>query len=133
MAPIRKISTVKAITETVAPDAPEAGETVTPEPTAEVKPLFGENSPWSPPSALADKQGLCALLFSRPGVGKTTLALTMLDATDGGPLLFVNFDEEVRSIADRDDIAVWPGVKQGGKINSWQQAASFCDSLITRK
>lgn len=102
-------------------------------PTPEEASIFDGNVPWSPPSELADKQGLCMLLFSRPGVGKTQLATTMLNATDGGPLLFVNFDEEVRSIADRSDIAVWPGVKQNGKIANWQQAAAFCDSLVTRK
>ncbi len=132
MPPLTRKSAEPKIDESTtadATDSPPNGEA----PFEDTPSIFGGNSPWSAPSQLADKQGLCALLFSRPGVGKTTLATTMLNATDGGPLLFVNFDEEVRSLADRNDIAVWPGVKQGGKISSWQQASSFCDSLITRK
>lgn len=116
-----------------APEKPEPNEPTLNEPDKAEESIFGEGSPWSTPSQLADKQGLCMLLFSHPGVGKTTLATTMINAADGSPLLFVNFDEEVRSIADRNDIAVWPGVKQGGKISNWQQASSFCDSLVTKR
>ena len=73
------------------------------------------------------------MLFSRPGVGKTELATTMTHSDLGNPMLIINFDEELRSISDRSDIAVWPGAKTNGKIENWQRAAAFCDSLVTRK
>lgn len=68
-----------------------------------------------------------------PGVGKTTLGTTMTSAKDGAPLLVINFDEEVRSIGDRDDIMVWPGKKQGGKVESWLKACAFMDRLLRGK
>jgi hypothetical protein len=73
------------------------------------------------------------MVFSDPGVGKTTLATTMLNSETGGPMLFVNFDEEVRSIQDRNDIMVWPGVKQGGKVGTWLKAESFLSKLSMMK
>ncbi|HEV2175263.1 MAG TPA: AAA family ATPase [Nitrospira sp.] len=92
--------------------------------------------PWSSPASVIDKQGLSMFLFSNPGIGKTTLGLSMLHSLDGGPMLIINWDEELRSISDLGDdsgVSVWPGEKQGGKISSWQQAESFCDDLLRRK
>lgn len=70
------------------------------------------------------------MVFSNPGDGKTTLGTTMVNAKGGAPLLVINFDEENRSIADRDDIMVWPGRKQGGKVGTWLKACAFLDKLL---
>lgn len=96
-------------------------------------PSAESNAPWSPASSLTDNQGLNLALFSDPGVGKTTLLSTITESELGGPLLIVNFDEEVRSISDRDDVMVWPGEKQNGSVGSWLKAAAFLDSLLRRK
>jgi hypothetical protein len=82
---------------------------------------------------MRDMQGLLLLLFGFPGCGKTTLGTTVTRSELGSPLLVVNFDEEVRSIADRDDIMVWPGVKQGGKVGSWDKANAFLTRLQGRE
>lgn len=92
--------------------------------------------PWSAPSEVIDEQGLSMFLFSNPGIGKTTLGLTMLHSLDGGPMLVVNFDEELRSLSDLgpdSGVMVWPGVKQGGKIKNWTQIEGFCARLLTGK
>lgn len=92
--------------------------------------------PWSSPSSVIDRQGLSAMLFALPGMGKTTLGLTMLNSDDGGPMLIVNFDEELRSISDLgpdSGVMVWPGEAQGGKIRNWSQIDSFCSKLLTGK
>lgn len=90
--------------------------------------------PWSSPASVADKQGLSMMLFSPPGVGKTTLGLTMINSLDGGPMLIINTDEELRSLSDLGEdsgVAVWPGVKQGGKIKSWSQIESFTSRILS--
>ncbi len=107
-----------------------SAETATPPDSEAPKP----NLPWSPPSSVIDKQGLSAMLFSLPGVGKTTLGLSMLNSDDGGPMLIVNFDEELRSISDLgadSGVMVWPGEAQGGKIRSYAQIDTFCSRLLT--
>jgi AAA domain len=86
--------------------------------------------PWSPASSMTDLQGFNGMIFSNPGVGKTTLGTTMAKAKDGSPLLVINFDEELRSIGDRSDIMVWPGEKQRGKVGSWLRACAFMDRLL---
>jgi hypothetical protein len=101
----------------------------------EQKPSPGPTHPWSSPASVVDKQGLSMMLFSLPGMGKTTLGTTMNHSRDGGPMLIVNPDEELRSISDLsgDDVMVWPGEAQQGKIKSWQALESFTSSLLTRK
>lgn len=101
---------------------PKSEETSAKEPEA-------KSYPWSPASAIADQQGLNGLFFGPPGCGKTTLITTIRKSTLGGPLLVVNFDEEVRSISDLDDVMVWPGEKQNGKVGSWEKASAFIGKL----
>lgn len=89
--------------------------------------------PWSSPSEVVDLQGLSMFLFSNPGIGKTTLGLSMLNSIDGGPLLVVNFDEELRSLSDLgpgSNVMVWPGVKQQGRIRNWAQIETFTAKLL---
>jgi hypothetical protein len=96
----------------------------------EPKPKAPEH-PWSSPASVIDSQGLSMMLFSMAGIGKTTLGTTMLHSLDGGPMLIVNLDEELRSISDLsgDDVMVWPGEKQHGKIRDWQAIESFTSRL----
>lgn len=123
------------------PDAATKPASAKPEPPAEdgtesATPAPKVVLPWSPPSSVIDQQGLSMFLFSIAGIGKTTLGLSMLDSQDGGPLLIVNFDEELRSISDLgpdSNVMVWPGEKQGGKISSWQQVNSFCGDLLSKR
>ena len=90
--------------------------------------------PWSSPASVIDAQGLSMMLFSLAGIGKTTLGTTMLHSRDGGRMLIVNFDEELRSISDLsgDDVMVWPSANtkpKPGKISSWQSIESFLARL----
>lgn len=89
--------------------------------------------PWSSPSEVDDLQGFNGFVFSQPGAGKTTLLTTATHATNGGPLLIVNFDQEVRSIRDLTgpDVQVWPGRKQQGKITGYPQIEGFLRRLST--
>ena len=91
-----------------------------------------EKYPWSPASMVADKQGLNLMIFAMPGAGKTTLAASANDSPLGDPELIVNFDCENRSISDRDDIMVWPGVDLGGQIESWRQFDAFNTRLVRK-
>lgn len=88
--------------------------------------------PWSPPAEVDDLHGFCGLIFSHPGAGKTTLLKTIINAKNGGPLLIVNFDIEVRSLRDLTgpDIQVWPGRKQKGVIKNWPQIQTFTRRLL---
>lgn len=113
------------------PAESNGSESATPAPEV-TKPLH----PWSSPSSVVDMQGLSMMLFSLAGGGKTTLLLTLRNSLDGGPLLIVNFDEELRSISDlgpNDGVMVWPGEQQGGKIKSWSAIDAFCTKLLTTK
>lgn len=120
-----------------APGSTKPSAPVTPDPSAEngqsaAKPQ--PEHPWSSPADVVDRQGLSMMLFSHPGIGKTTLGLTMIHSLDGGPMLIVNTDEELRSISDLgpdSGVAVWPGKKQGGKIKNWQQIVNFTSRLVT--
>lgn len=119
---------------TASPGRLKPGSPVKPEATA--KPAAAPELPWSSPSQVVDHQGLSMMLFSLPGVGKTTLGLTMRESDDGGPMLIVNFDEELRSISDlgpEDDVMVWPGEKQNGKIPSWGSIDAFSSRLLSMK
>jgi hypothetical protein len=90
--------------------------------------------PWSSPASVVDKQGLSMMLFAMPGVGKTTLGLSMIESLDGGPMLIVNTDEELRSISDLSDdsgVMVWPGAEQNGKIRNWAAFNAFTGRLLT--
>lgn len=110
--------------------APVDTETPATATSAEVKkPEF----PWSSPSEVSDKQGLSMMLFSMAGHGKTTLGLTMLHSLDGGPMLIVNLDEELRSISDLtgSDVQVWPGEDKKGKISSYGQIQSISTRLLS--
>lgn len=106
---------------------------VTAKATANGGPAPAPEFPWSPPAEVDDLQGFCGLLFSHPGAGKTTLLTSMLNATDGGPLLIVNFDIEVRSLRDLagPDVMVWPGKKQRGVIRDWNQIQTFLLRLLS--
>jgi len=84
-------------------------------------------APWSPVSKVAHFQGLSLALFGPPGVGKTTLLATAPD------LLLVNFDPDLTSLQDRDDVMTWPGEKQGGVVKSWQQISAFSAQMLRRK
>lgn len=59
-------------------------------------------------SDFAGTQGLDLVLFGPPGVGKTTLVSTAQDSESGKELLLFDIDGGLRSIEDRDDVAVWP-------------------------
>jgi AAA domain len=106
------------------------GNTESPAESAEVK---KPQLPWSSPSEVSDMQGLSMMLFSLAGVGKTTLLLSLLHSLDGGPMLILNFDEELRSISDLTgtDVMVWPGVKQNGKISGWNAITTFTSRLLS--
>lgn len=93
-----------------------------------------QEHPWSFPAEVVDHQGLSMFLFSFAGMGKTTLGLSMLHSLDGGPMLIVNFDEELRSISDlgpSSNVAVWPGTRQNGRIANWQQVRTFTGKLLS--
>lgn len=128
MPPTRVLGSMKP--STAKPNTETAGKngTATPAPKKE--------HPWSAPSSVVDRQGLSMMLFSHPGIGKTTLGLSMIHSDDGGPLLIVNFDEELRSVSDLGEdsgVMVWPGEQQGGRITGWQQVESFTNRLLTTR
>src|SRR6185437_13535205 len=120
--------------QTASPGRLKPGTPVKPEEAA--KPATTPDLPWSSPSKVVDRQGLIMMLFALPGMGKTTLGTTMIKSLDGGPMLIINFDEELRSISDLGEdsgIMVWPGEKQNGRIPNWNAISSFSSRLLTGK
>ncbi len=58
-------------------------------------------------SEVRDAWGLNMLVYGQPGVGKSTLCSTAQDTPAGAPVLFIDVEGGVRSIADRHDIDVF--------------------------
>jgi len=88
--------------------------------------------PWSPVKKITDKQGLVFSLFGPPGAGKSTLGASATSSVHGRELLILNFDNDLRSLQDREDLMAWPGEKDNGKIRSWEHASSFLATLAQR-
>ncbi len=97
-------------------------------PVPDKQPERSGELPWGPVSSIVDQCGLCMALFGPPGVGKSTSAAGSTSSPHASRLLIVNFDGELRSLADRDDIQAWPK-KDGGRIRDWSQADSFLSRL----
>lgn len=90
--------------------------------------------PWSKPGKVTGGQGVNAMIFGDPGIGKTTLCADAAKTEHGHPLLVVNFDGDLTSIEDRDDLDVWPGENvNNGVIKSWDAFASFSAKLLSRQ
>lgn len=84
-------------------------------------------------SDLAGKTGLGLLIFGPPGVGKTTFAATAQDSEFGRDVLMFTLDPGgADSIADRDDIAIWPDPEEvmASGPPTWQQFRKVLDQII---
>lgn len=82
--------------------------------------------PWAPASEVASTLGFNAVLFGMPGCGKTTLTATAQDHPMGQDVLILAIDNGIRSLADRQNIMVWP--KKLVKP-TWKSMISFTEKL----
>lgn len=90
--------------------------------------------PWSRVKQLAGNQGLVMALMGPPGSGKSTFGASATRSEHGRELLIVNFDGELKSLEDRDDIFVWPGAEvNSGRIRDWSHYSAFSSQLRRRK
>lgn len=79
---------------------------------------------------LAGRNGLNALIFGPPGVGKTTLCCTAQDSEHGRDVLLFDIDGGFASVADRDDIAVWPD-REELPDPTWKDFRKLIDTMIS--
>lgn len=80
----------------------------------------------------AGARGMDLLIFGPPGVGKTTLVATAQDSEYGSDLLLIDADGGLRSIEDRDDVAVWPNREELPEP-SWKDLRGLIDKLVAAK
>jgi AAA domain len=122
--------TQSTIAQRLSVKKPQPATTPATKPAESVPNTSAEKTPWGPVSQVFTTQGLNALIFGPPGSGKTTFGASATNSPDyGAPLLLLNFDGDIGSLGDRDDIMTWP---RDGKIKGWSHAAAFLSSLARR-
>jgi AAA domain-containing protein len=71
-------------------------------------------------SDYSDAAGINMVVFSYPGVGKTTFISHAQDHPMGRNVVIMDFDKGIRSIGDRNDVPVWRPPN-----NTWADVESF--------
>lgn len=101
--------------------------------TAEAPAVMDRKAPWAPVTTLKGKQGWIVAIFGPPGSGKSTLVAEAARVEAGKELLIVNFDGELKSLEDRDDLMVWPGPDTNkGVIKDWPMYKTFSTQIRSR-
>lgn len=74
------------------------------------------------------------MIFGPPGAGKSTIVADAAQYEVARELLVINFDGDMSSLEDRDDIMVWPGSEENaGVIRDWRHFKAFSDKLVRSK
>lgn len=77
----------------------------------------------------AGTTGMDAVIFGRPGVGKTTFVSTAQDSELGKDLLWFDIDNSVVTLEDRDDIAIWPD-RSEMPDPTWRDFRKVVDAVV---